>query len=60
MAGPSALNWPKASYSGNGRGDCVEVADAASMVMVRDTKNRDSGTLVFDAGTWQRFTLSLR
>jgi Domain of unknown function (DUF397) len=51
--------WRKSSYSGNG-GNCVEVADAASVVMVRDTKDRDGGTLAFPAGAWEAFTASLR
>lgn len=51
--------WRKSSYSGNGGQDCVEVAvDGA--ILVRDTKNRDGGTLAFPAGAWVRFTASLR
>ena len=53
------FNWRKASHS-NGSGDCVEVADAASVVLVRDTKNRDGGTLAFTADAWQAFTGSLK
>jgi hypothetical protein len=54
------LNWRKASYSGSGGGSCVEVADAASVVVVRDTTNRDGGTLAFTAEAWATFTASLR
>lgn len=53
------LAWRKASYS-NGSGDCVEVADAASVVLVRDTKTRDGGTLTFTADAWRAFTGSLK
>jgi hypothetical protein len=53
------LNWRKASYS-NGSGDCVEVANAPSVVLVRDTTNHDDGTLVFTAAAWQSFTGSLK
>lgn len=53
------LHWRKASYS-NGQGDCVEVGDAASTVLVRDTKDRDGGTLAFTARAWQAFTGSFR
>jgi Domain of unknown function (DUF397) len=53
------LDWRKASYS-NGSGDCVEVADAASMVLVRDTKDRDGGTLTFTATAWRSFRDSFR
>jgi hypothetical protein len=54
------LNWRTSSYSGNGGGNCVEVADAGSRVMVRDTKHRGAGTLAFTADAWQTFTRSLR
>jgi hypothetical protein len=53
------LNWRKSSYSSNGGATCVEVASTDS-VLVRDTTNRDGGTLTFSAGAWERFTASLR
>ena len=56
----SAAPWRKSSYSANGGQNCVEVADAASVVMVRDTTNRDGGTLAFTAGAWQAFLATLR
>jgi len=52
-------NWRKASYS-NGQGDCVEVADAARAVLVRDTKDRDGATLAFSADAWHRFLAEQR
>jgi hypothetical protein len=52
-------NWRKASYS-NGSGNCVEVADAARVVLVRDTTDRDGGTLTFTADAWQAFLGTLR
>jgi Domain of unknown function (DUF397) len=54
------LRWRKASYSGNGGGSCVEVGNAAPVVMVRDTTNRDGETLTFTAEAWQLFIGSLR
>jgi Domain of unknown function (DUF397) len=51
--------WRKASYS-NGQGNCVELADGTSVVLVRDTKNRDGGTLVFTANAWRAFARSFR
>ena len=54
------LNWRRASYSGNGGGNCVEVADAGRLVMVRDTKDRNGATLVLTADAWLAFTCSLR
>lgn len=53
------LAWRKASYS-NGSGNCVEAANAASVVLVRDTKTRDGGTLAFTADAWRAFTESLK
>ena len=52
--------WRKSSYSGSSGGDCVEVADATSTILVRDTKDRDAGTLTFTADAWDAFTASLR
>jgi hypothetical protein len=51
----TAGNWRTASYSGANGGECVEVASAASAVMVRDTKNRDGETLSVSANAWRAF-----
>lgn len=51
--------WRKSTKSGNS-GNCVEVADAASVVVVRDTKDRSGGTLAFTADAWRAFTDALR
>jgi hypothetical protein len=51
--------WRKASYSGNS-GNCVEVAHAARVVLVRDTTNRDGVTLALPADVWRRFTTKLK
>jgi len=51
--------WRKSSYSGNG-GQCVEVGEAGSAVAVRDTTNRDGGTLAFTASAWATFLGSVR
>ncbi|ASU80561.1 DUF397 domain-containing protein [Actinopolyspora erythraea] len=48
------LTWRTSSYSGN-TGNCVEVGSAADVVGVRDTKNRDGGTLVFTGDQWGSF-----
>jgi hypothetical protein len=52
--------WRKASYSGGNGGECVEVADATDLVLVRDTTNRDGGTLGFSVAAWRVFTGALR
>jgi hypothetical protein len=51
--------WRVATYTG-GNGNCVEVADATRVVLVRDTKDREGGTLAFTADAWQRFTGGLK
>ena len=53
------MDWRKSSYSGANGGQCVEVA-SADQIMVRDTTNRDGGTLAFPASAWHRFTSELR
>jgi len=52
--------WRKSTYSGSNGGDCVEVASAAPTILVRDTTDRDGGTLAFDVSAWASFTSSLR
>lgn len=49
------LNWRKASYSSNGGGNCVEVADHDSRALVRDTQDRTGPVLAFDPDVWRRF-----
>jgi hypothetical protein len=52
--------WRKASYSGNGGNNCVEVGHATRAVAVRDTQDRDGVTLSVPASTWAAFTATLR
>ena len=52
-------DWRKASYS-NGQGQCVETASGNGVVLVRDTTNRDGGTLSIAATAWQTFLATLR
>ena len=55
----SGMKWRKSSYSANG-GNCVETASDAGNVLVRDTTNRDGGTLAFSAAAWSTFLTSVR
>ena len=57
-----AAGWRKSSYSGGNEGgsNCVEVAGSGGLVAVRDSKNRQDGTLVFGAAQWRAFTSELR
>ncbi|MGW4466971.1 DUF397 domain-containing protein [Micromonospora sp. NPDC004704] len=48
--------WRKSSRSNGAGGECVEVADNVSgHVLVRDTKDRDGGTLAFGPAAWSAF-----
>jgi hypothetical protein len=52
------VGWRTSSYSANG-GNCVEVATGAS-VLIRDTKDREGGTLTAPATTWRELLSRLR
>ncbi len=57
----SSAMWRKSSRSGqDGTGACVEVAFAAWAVGVRDSKNQDSGHLVFEGAAWRAFAEGLK
>ena len=48
--------WRKSSHSiDNGNANCVEVGSAPGTVLVRDTTNRDGGTLSVSASAWSTF-----
>ena len=48
-------NWRK-SIRSTATGNCVEVADnLPGRVLVRDTKDRDGGTLAFEPAAWAAF-----
>ncbi|MFF9792819.1 DUF397 domain-containing protein [Streptomyces bacillaris] len=38
--------------------NCVEVADADQVVLIRDTKDRDGGTTAVSAASWTPFAES--
>jgi len=47
--------WHKSTRS-NGHSNCVEVAEnLPGRVLVRDTKDRDGGTLAFSPAAWAGF-----
>jgi hypothetical protein len=39
-------NWRKSSYSGQGGGDCVEIAALDNFIGIRDSKNPNGAALV--------------
>ncbi|WP_326560312.1 DUF397 domain-containing protein [Micromonospora sp. NBC_01796] len=52
----SGARWRKSTRSSNNGGACVEVADnLPGRVLVRDTKDRDGGTLSFAPDAWRAF-----
>jgi Domain of unknown function (DUF397) len=52
--------WRKSSYSGANGGSCVETASDNGTILIRDTTDREGGTLQFSAGVWATFAASLR
>jgi hypothetical protein len=55
-SGPDELAWFKSGYSGGDGGNCVEVATGPGAVRVRDSKDREGGTLAFAPAAWNAFT----
>ncbi|TNH29453.1 DUF397 domain-containing protein [Micromonospora orduensis] len=56
----TGARWRKSTKSGGNGGDCVEVADnLPGVVLVRDTKNRDDGTLAFAPRSWRAFVTQI-
>ncbi|WP_329102490.1 DUF397 domain-containing protein [Micromonospora sp. NBC_01699] len=52
----TGARWRKSTRSSGGANECVEVADnLPGRVLVRDTKDRDGGTLAFGPAQWQGF-----
>lgn len=49
------LRWFKSSYSAGNGGDCVEVADAGAVVLVRDSKRPGEAFLSVGSGGWAAF-----
>jgi hypothetical protein len=56
MTDLTGAEWHKSTRSGSNGGDCVEVAEnLPGIVAVRDTKDRDGGTLIFTRNEWAAF-----
>ncbi|MEK2489797.1 DUF397 domain-containing protein [Kitasatospora purpeofusca] len=51
----SDLMWFKSSYSGGEGGACVEIAEAAESVLVRDSKDKSGPQLGFSPEAWRSF-----
>ena len=48
-----SLKWIKSTYSSTG--NCIEVADEARHVLVRDTQDRQGPVLRFAPVAWRQF-----
>ena len=49
------LVWVKSSYSGQGGGNCLELAVVADRVLVRCSRGRRKATLSFSRESWLMF-----
>jgi Domain of unknown function (DUF397) len=60
MSNEVVTDWRVATYTG-GQGNCVEVGRSATVIAVRDTKDRKDGAeLRFDRPAWHAFTDRLK
>ncbi|WP_016905275.1 DUF397 domain-containing protein [Streptomyces xiaopingdaonensis] len=55
-----AKSWCKSSYSGQGGGNCLEVAAGSPNVAVRDSKDPDGAALLVPPGAWRAFVGQVR
>ena len=55
----TTTQWFKSKHSSSSQG-CVEVALTSSAAGVRDSKDRNGGTLVFGAQQWKSFLSTLK
>lgn len=53
-------NWRKSSHSGSNGGECVEVASADGLVLVRDTIEQSGPTLIVTAEAWSAFISAVK
>ena len=60
MENVDSAPWRKSSYSGTGGGSCVEAADRAGRILVRDTTDRGGMVLSISPDAWCRFMGTLR
>ncbi|MEO3785267.1 DUF397 domain-containing protein [Actinocorallia sp. B10E7] len=56
----SILHWRKSTYSGTTGGDCVELADLAPVIAVRDSKNPDAPHLAFGRAAFGKVLKEIR
>lgn len=54
------IRWRKSSHSGGNGGECVEVADIAAAIGVRDSKDPDGPKLLVGRGEFAALVASLK
>ncbi|WP_021595350.1 DUF397 domain-containing protein [Actinomadura welshii] len=54
------VRWRKSRYSGHSGGDCVEVADLAAAIGVRDSKDPDGPRLILSRQAWDALTMDIK
>ncbi|HLI37325.1 MAG TPA: DUF397 domain-containing protein [Streptosporangiaceae bacterium] len=60
MSNEGLFAWRVATYTG-GQGNCVEVGKSATMIAVRDTKDREGGPVLrFSPPAWRAFIQRLK
>lgn len=57
---PVKLEWFKSSYSSGEGGACVEAAVDATVIHIRDSKERGGPQLAFRRAAWTGFITDLR
>lgn len=55
MSIPQQINLIWRVSSKSNAGNCVEVANDGTAILVRDTKDRSRGILAFPSGAWEDF-----
>ncbi|GAA4241491.1 DUF397 domain-containing protein [Actinomadura meridiana] len=56
----SAARWRKSSRSTAQGGNCVEVADLATVIAVRDSKDPDGPKLTLSTAGWRTLTRQVK
>lgn len=55
----SRANWRKSTRS-NGGGECVEIATAANVIAIRDSKTPDGPKLILTPDAWRTFSRAVQ
>ncbi|WP_217213957.1 DUF397 domain-containing protein [Streptomyces sp. AC550_RSS872] len=56
---PSSIPWRRSSYSNGMGGECLEVAELAGVIRIRDSKAISGPQLTLSTTAWQGFIRAL-